>query len=302
MAGPWTRWGALGAGLVVGLGLTLAPGSPFSAAPWPRNGPFGVFTWAACLVSASLAVLAGVASAALALRRRGGPVGAGLTGAGRLGLIALAFALLSLASFATAARADLIERNPAAALVPALALLVILRALTRAARRPGPSEAEADAPARRWPFSGRAPAAREISDGDDPDSEAKPEAPRWLRVLATGAAVLFVLVLGAGLAVRWLGPGLGLVLTAPRAIPIFWGETTFFEYDTARRAGSDVSAYFHDPEPGSTAAARRAVLRPGSRLAVKGWLDGGAEVRVERDPGGRLQGEWGYVRLGDVAE
>jgi hypothetical protein len=114
--------------------------------------------------------------------------------------------------------------------------------------------------------------------------------------------VLLGLLLAAGLAVRWLGPGLGLVLTAPRDVPIFWGESAYFEYDAVRKSGGDAAAYLRAPEPGSPDAARRAVLPAGSRLAVKGWLDGGAEVRVEHDPAGRLAGEWGYVRLRDVAE
>jgi hypothetical protein len=126
--------------------------------------------------------------------------------------------------------------------------------------------------------------------------------PRWASVLATLVAGLLVLIVVAGIAVHWLGPGLGLVLTTRHATPIFWSETVFFEYDAVKRAGSDASAYLRPPVPGSADVARRGVLPAGVNLAIKGWVENGTEVRIERDPAGKLEGEWGFVRISDLSD
>jgi hypothetical protein len=115
-------------------------------------------------------------------------------------------------------------------------------------------------------------------------------------------AGLLVLVVVAGIAVRWLGPGLGLVFTTRHATPIFWSESAFFEYDAVKRAGSDASAYLRPPVSGSADVARRGVLPAGVHLAIKGWIENGAEVRIERDPAGKLEGEWGFVRVSDLSD
>ena len=88
-----------------------------------------------------------------------------------------------------------------------------------------------------------------------------------------------------------IGPSLGDELSVGRPAPLFRSEESFFEY-LARR---------DDAGPTSDPQGRGDVLDKGSRVEVKGYLDGGLEVRVVHDPSGRLQGEWGYVRPDDLA-
>jgi hypothetical protein len=134
-------------------------------------------------------------------------------------------------------------------------------------------------------------------EGQDEDED-DDAATRWSRRLATAMAALLVLFVAAGTAVRWLGPGFGLVIETTKPAPIFWGESAFFDYEELVKSKRDTAAYFQPPGPGSPDLGRRAVLPAGTKLSIKG----GAEVRVEHDPGGKLVGEWGYVRIDDVAK
>jgi hypothetical protein len=144
---------------------------------------------------------------------------------------------------------------------------------------------------------------REVELSPEPaeeHDEVEDAAARWSRRLATAMAALLVLFVAAGTAFRWLGPGLGLVIETKRPTPIFWEESAFFDYEGLVKSKRDTAAYFQPPGPGSPDLGRRAVLPPGARLSIKGWVEGGSEVRVEHDPGGKLVGEWGYVRIEDV--
>lgn len=300
--GGWRAWAYPAVGFGAALALTSMPGLPFAAVHWPARGPFGAFTWAAWFVSTGLAVTLGLLGAELhgpsaagrarVRVRRGGPARAG-----RVLAAAAGFALLAGLAYAAASRVELIQRHPLGALALAVLALAAMRGLAFFATRPGPAAPgpPAAGPEPSRPRAASAPAA----DDDGPDAM-----PRWASLLATAMAGLLVLVVAAGAAMRWLGPGLGLTLTITHPTPIFWADTSYFEYDAARRAGADPAPYLRPPEPGGVEAARRGVLPPGVRLAIKGWVDDGVQVRVEHDPGspGKLVGEWGYVRLRDVSE
>jgi hypothetical protein len=265
---------------------------------------------------------------------------------------AAGFGLLAVSAYAAAARADLIERHPLAALGLAVAAMTAMRrltlAVTPAGRRDG-REGDRDANANRGTDKGtdpqsqaqaqtrpdppataptpseprrravnpfRPPAKRSDNDtGTGREVELSPEpvedqdqdededaAARWSRRLATAMAALLVLFVAAGTAIRWLGPGFGLVIETTKPAPIFWGESAFFDYEELVKSKRDTAAYLQPPGPGSPDLGRRAVLPAGTKLSIKGWVEGGAEVRVEHDPGGKLVGEWGYVRIDDVAK
>src|SRR4051812_42816280 len=121
--GRWGRrsWAYAAAGLAVGLGLAGVPGVP-SPAGWPARGPFGAFTWGACFLSTALAVTLLLVGAA-AWARGGAPMP---REARRVVWAAAGFALLAALAYAAAARVDLIERQPLAALALALAAAVAL--------------------------------------------------------------------------------------------------------------------------------------------------------------------------------
>lgn len=291
VAGGWRTWACLVFGLGAAIGLACVPGLPFGPGRWPAGGPFGGFTWGAWLVSTGLALTLGALGAAP--RQPVSRVRAGAAG----------FGLLAVLAYLAAARVDLIERYPVVALGLAALALMTLRRLVRAVLRPvGAAAAGRVRPAARQAGSG---SGAEVDDQGETDDERAPLAmPRWASVLATVMAGLLVLVVALGVAVQWLGPGLGLSLTTTRPAPLFHDESTFFEYEAARRGGADVGPYLRPPAPDSVDAARRTVLPAGARLSIKGWVEVGIQVRVERDPtpGAPLVGEWGYVRLRDVVE
>jgi hypothetical protein len=305
----WRSWVYAGAGFTATLGLACAPGLPFAVDRWPAGGAFGVFTWAAWFVSTALAVTLALVGTALRVRDRL-PLRRG--GTRRLLLATMGFALLAALAYATAAHAATIEGRPLAALGLVVVAMTVLRTLALAASKPT-SDADADVPAGatadRSPSSPGSPEAsrpRPAPRGGDPeevgDAEEPAGPPRWLDTMATVMAGLLVLIVALETAVSWLGPGLGLVLTTQHPAPIFWGDTMYFEYDAKKRAKADVAEYLRPPTPDSADAARRAVLPAGTRLAIKDWVENGAQVRVERDPTGRLVGEWGYVRYSDTGE
>ena len=302
-AAGWRIWAYPAAGFAAALGLTCMPWLPFAAGRWPAAGPFGVFTWAAWFVSTALAVtltlLGGAIRVRRSLRSRAGLGPA--RWARRVPLAAAGFALLAVLAYSAAARVELIERHPLAALGLAAAALAALRGLTLAAVRSSDGGSASDSlpdP----PSPPRPAPPVPIADESDDEAEADPGVPRWASVLATTLAFLLLLLVLLGTAVRWFGPGLGLMLTTRHPVPIFWSETTFFEYDAVKRAGTDASVYLRPPAPDTVDAARRGVLPAGVALAIKGWVEDGAQVRVERDPAGKLVGAWGYVRIGDLAE
>jgi hypothetical protein len=115
---------------VVGL-TALPPGSPVNPNGWGVRGPFGAFTWTAWFVSSGLGVT--LLLLAVAARARCG-ADAGARVWARIAPSALAFGLLALASYAAAATADRIERNPVFALMLALAGVIAVRALAARVR------------------------------------------------------------------------------------------------------------------------------------------------------------------------
>ena len=293
----WQTWAYPAAGLTAALGLSCVPGLPFGVGRWPAGGVFGVFTWSAWFVSTTLAVTLGLLAGVLRLRR---VVPVRLAGLRRVFLAALGFAVLAVLAYVAASRVDLMKRHPLAALGLAMAALAALRGLSLAATRPpddiGPGT-DTD-PSR---SESRRRSSRD-DDRDDDTEEDEPGVPRWASLLATVTAGLLVLVVVAAIALRWLGPGLGLMFTTQHDTPIFWSETAFFEYDTVKRTRADASAFLRPPEPGSDEVARRGVLPGGVKLAIKGWVENGIQVRVEHDPVAKLEGEWGFVRVSDLGE
>ncbi|MFO0952697.1 MAG: hypothetical protein U0835_16425 [Isosphaeraceae bacterium] len=286
----WRAWGYLSAGAAAVCGLTLVPGTPFTAGRWPLGGPFGLFTWTAWSVSTALAVALFLLAGSLAWRARA-PHGS--RSARRVMWGGVGFGLLAASAFSAAARADLIERHPwprSGWRSPRRPhCRVVFAVAPGGPRRPhpdqetGPEAKNAAGPG--GPNRTPAPPARRVrregrpGDPDEPEDgdprEADDAATRWSRRLATAMAVMLVLFVAAGTAVRWLGPGLGLVLTLQSPAPIFWEESAFFEYETKARAKSDLSAYLKPPPQGSPEAARRGVIGPGTKLAIKGWVEGG---------------------------
>jgi hypothetical protein len=104
------------------------PGSPVGPGRWPLRGPFGAFTWGAWVVCSGLAVALLVLGVSLAARGRGARAAAA---AGRVCRGSAGFALLAASAYGAAARADLVESHPVAALALAVAALVALRRLAR---------------------------------------------------------------------------------------------------------------------------------------------------------------------------
>jgi hypothetical protein len=281
---PHRVWPFPAAGLALAVVLAVVPAQPFWVGGWPMKGPFGAFTWGASLFSLGLAFTLLLLAIALWVRRsRGsGPV------VRRVLTAASGFGLLALAAFASAERGDLIERNPALALALALLAVVALRALVLRASRP-PAPATAASPLIESPAPPAiAPGAARLS--------------RLSVLLVVAGCVLGVVVLffACGAVVRLVGPGVGTELTVRRPAPFFWGESAYFDYAARRAAGADVSDYLRPPPGGDGKAVRHAVLPAGAKIVIKGWLDGGAEVKVCHDPGGHLLGEWGYVYLRDL--
>lgn len=117
----WNQvWRFPAAGFAAAMVAAVWPGSPWGPAGWPARGPFGAFTWTSWFVSAGLAATLGLLAVALAAR--GGRTGRAVSAA-------LAFALIAGSAYLAAARVDEIRRNPAAALVVALAGLIVMRAV-----------------------------------------------------------------------------------------------------------------------------------------------------------------------------
>jgi hypothetical protein len=101
--------------------VTLVPGQPLSVRDWPLQGVFGIFTWATWFSCTGLAFT--LVLLALALRIR--PMRDGVIS--RVWIAALLFGALASAAFAAAARADLIERYPALALIVSIGVLFAVR-------------------------------------------------------------------------------------------------------------------------------------------------------------------------------
>lgn len=101
--------------------VTLVPGQPLSVRDWPLQGVFGIFTWATWFSCTGLTFTLVLLAIALQLR----PVREGAVS--RAWGTAAIFGLLAATAFASAARADLIERHPPLALAVACGVLLAVR-------------------------------------------------------------------------------------------------------------------------------------------------------------------------------
>ena len=262
-------WAFPVAGIVTAFVFTMVPGHALSLDQWPASGPFGAFTWGAFVVSAGLSLT--LVLVALERRRRSRKIPRGDLGLGRVLATSGLFGLLAVLAFLVAARIDFLESHPSASMGLALAALAILGTMTQ--RLSAPTE--------------------------DSEIEAVPLRRRSLHVAKEGYKPFlgFILIFGGfwllvllGISSKWMGPAFADVLTLQRPTVIYWSESAYFDDEAFRLT---------DPKS-DVEQTRFRILPEGSKVEVKGWVDGGFEVAVTLDPNGICKGEWGYIRSRDI--